>query len=345
MENGKGEMANKKILVIQTAFLGDVILSTPFFRALAHVFPGAQVDVVTIPSTRSLLQYHPGIHRIWTLNKRNLFRKGMDFFRLVHAFRKEKYDLAFSLQLHLTSSFLLLASGIPVRVGFSRQKFLTHPIQIPKGLSVRERYLYLLSPWVHSSLDSHTELFWSDKENQSAQEIFEKWHRAGRPAIGIAPGSIWPTKRWPFEYYRILVEKLSFENIDIFLVGGPEDFSLCEKVKGKSEAVNLAGKLSILESAALLQKLDLLVTNDSAPMHMANAVGTKVIAIFGPTVRRFGCYPYREEDEVLEVDLPCRPCSKHGGKRCPQGHFRCMRDIAPEKVVARVNAYLGEKKK
>lgn len=338
--NGKGE----KILVVQTAYLGDVILSTPFFRALGVVFPNAQVDVVTTPSTQVLLKHHPGIRRIWTLDKSNLFRKGVDFFRLVHAFRKEKYDLAFSLQLHLTSSLLLLASGIPVRVGFRRQKLLTLPIQLPKGLPVRERYLYLLSPWQDSGLDSGTELFWSSAEEDKASQIISQFHPSGRFLVGIAPGSIWPTKRWPMEYYQRLVEKLTRHGIDVFLFGGAEDVSLCETVKGESGAVNLAGKLSVLESAAVIQKCNLFISNDSAPMHMANAVKTPVIAIFGPTVRQFGCYPFGPHDEVLEVDLPCRPCSKHGTKRCPQGHFRCMREILPETVFEKVLAHLEKKK-
>lgn len=337
----KGE----RILVVQTAFLGDVILSTPFFRALGEVFPKAKVDVVTIPSTRPLLQYHPGIRRIWTFEKRNLLRKGIDFFRLVHTFRKEKYDLAFSLQLHLTSSLLLLASGIPVRVGFRRQQLLTLPISLPKGLSVRERYLYLLSPWQDSGWDPRTELFWSSVEEYKASNVLQQFHSSGKFLLGIAPGSIWPTKRWPVDYYRILVGKLSGHGIDVFLFGGPGDFSLCEMVRGKSRAVNLAGQLSVLESAALIQKCDLFISNDSAPMHMANAVGTPVIGIFGPTVRRFGCYPFGPYDEVLEIDLPCRPCSKHGTKRCPQGHFLCMREILPEKVFERVLFHLKRKKK
>lgn len=335
----------EKILVVQTAFLGDVILSTSFFSALGKVYPNAKVDVVTIPSTRFLLLHHPGIRRIWTFNKRNFFRKWIEFFHLVHAFRKEKYDLAFSLQLHFTSSLLLLASKIPIRVGFARQKLLTMPIQLPKGLPVRERYLYLLSPWQDSGLDSRTRLFWSSAEEKKANAIVQQFHHSGKSLVGIAPGSIWPTKRWPEEYYRTLVEKLSSHGITVFLLGGPEDGSLCERVIGRSQALNLAGKLSILESAAVIQKCDLFISNDSAPMHLANAVGTPVIAIFGPTVKRFGCYPFGPHDEVLEMDLDCRPCSKHGTKRCPQGHFRCMREILPEKVFERVLFHLKRKKK
>jgi ADP-heptose:LPS heptosyltransferase len=143
----------KKILVIQTAFLGDVILSTPFFRALTQAFPDAQVDALTVPQTKIVFRDSPAVRRVWTLDKSSVFRKTAGLFRLVRALRAERYDTAFSLQLHATSSFLMAAAGIRTRVGFRRQKGLTHPVAPPRGLHMRLRYLTLLSPFTDRTFD------------------------------------------------------------------------------------------------------------------------------------------------------------------------------------------------
>ncbi|MCI0496173.1 glycosyltransferase family 9 protein, partial [candidate division KSB1 bacterium] len=151
------------------------------------------------------------------------------------------------------------------------------------------------------------------------------------------------TKMWLKDYFIALIDRLKNKNLAIFLIGGAADKSLCEEIKQRSsnkKVITVAGYLSILESAALIQKLDLMVTNDSAPLHIANAVKTDVLAIFGPTVRRFGCYPYRDRDRLLEIDLYCRPCARHGGKRCPEGHFRCMKEITPQIVYDSIKAMI-----
>ena len=152
--------------------------------------------------------------------------------------------------------------------------------------------------------------------------------------LGIAPGSVWQTKKWPKGYFITLLEMLSKEKIKIILFGAKDEQPLCQEIidNSKADALNLAGSLSVLESAALIKKIDLMISNDSAPLHIANAVQTNVLAIFGPTVKRCGCYPFQENDTLIEVELYCRPCKKHGGRRCPEKHFRCMRDINPEMV-------------
>jgi heptosyltransferase II len=333
----------RKILVIQTAFLGDVILSTPFFRALPSVFPDAEVDALTVPSTAVVFRHSPRVRRVWTMDKSSPFRKTLDWIRLARILRKERYDAAFSLQLHATSSLLMKAAGIGTRVGFRRQKGLTHPVSPPRGLHMRLRYLTLLSPWTDAAFDDRTELFRSPAEERTAEAVAAPLAARGGPIVGLAPGSVWPTKRWPAAHYAALARTLAAEGMNLVCVGGPEDRGLCESVLAGAagRSLNCAGDLSVLESAALIARMDALVTNDSAPLHMADAVGTDVIALFGPTVRRFGCYPWRPDDEVLERDLPCRPCSRHGGRRCPEGHFKCMLDTTPGAVAARVRAHVG----
>ena len=112
--------------------------------------------------------------------------------------------------------------------------------------------------------------------------------------------------------------------------GGVQRKHLCDRIAQQAttkELLNLAGKTTLLEAAAVIKNCDLLICNDSGTMHLANAVGTDVFALFGPTVKQFGFAPFRPHDEVFEVELYCRPCSAHGGQKCPEGHFRCMLDI------------------
>src|SRR2546423_12596333 len=158
----------------------------------------------------------------------------------------------------------------------------------------------------------------------------------GKPFVALAPGSIWGSKRWP--YYAELARRLA-ERIGVVIVGGAEDAGLGEEIAaavGRSggRAVNACGKLTLRQSAALIGRAQLLVTNDSAPLHLANAIGTPVVALCGPTVTEFGFGPLREGDVTLgRAELLCRPCSSHGPPSCPLGHHRCMRDLAVDTVT------------
>ena len=335
----------KKILVIQTAFLGDVIMSTPVVKALKQTFPQAEIDLVTIPETGIIFKFNPSVSNVFSLNKKGLFKKLISLVNLLRHIRKKKYDLAVSIQSSGTSSLLMYLGKIPNRAGFGRrQKLLTLPVIHEKGLHIRDRYLTLLRPFSDQKFDNQTEIFWSDSEDEKIKEISKTLKNKDKFTLGIAPGSVWHTKKWPREYFISLLKLMAGENVTPVFIGGKNEYQLCQDIIEKSgaDALNLAGELTILESTALIQNLDLMLTNDSAPLHMANAVQTDVIAIFGPTVRRFGCYPFRENDTMLEIDLYCRPCSKHGAKTCPEKHFRCMRDIQPELVYKTIKQYIGK---
>lgn len=306
---------------------------TPLLRALSDLLPAARQDVLVVPETAQLLKYNPHVDRLLTFNKRKLRNKLFSLIRVVIQLRQQHYDLAISIQSSWTSAALMWLGGIPNRLGFSRQKLLTMSVPHTKGLHKIQKILRLLEPLTDRKFDMQTELHWSAAESATATALLDPYRGQHRWLVGVAPGSIWYTKRWLKEYFAELVQQLERQDVQIFLIGGKEDYALGEFIRRGSAAVNLAGRLTVLESAALIAQMDLLVTNDSAPLHIANAVRTDVVAIFGPTVREFGFYPFRENDRVLEVDLDCRPCSWHGGKKCPLGHHNCMRWITPERVV------------
>jgi heptosyltransferase-2 len=162
--------------------------------------------------------------------------------------------------------------------------------------------------------------------------------------IAVAPGSVWNTKRWPEEYFQELIRLLADRHLNIALVGGKEDAGLCERLSARHPRVmNAAGKLTVLQSADLIRRSDVLVSNDSAPMHLAVAMDTPVLAIFGATVPEFGFAPVGEQNRIQQTDgLPCRPCSIHGGKHCPIGTFECMLRITPAAVFQSVRDMLHE---
>jgi heptosyltransferase-2 len=166
-------------------------------------------------------------------------------------------------------------------------------------------------------------------------EVADRWLRAAGitgPFVALAPGSIWGSKRWP--HYAELARQLSAQ-VGVVLVGGREDEALAQEIRASvSQAVSACGALTLRQSAALIGRAAVLVTNDSAPLHFAQAVGTRTVAIFGPTVPAFGFGPRGPSDQVLGVDgLACRPCSAHGPARCPLGHHACMRTLPVEEVL------------
>ena len=342
----KSKAAPRRVLILQTAFLGDVILSTPFIRAVRRRFQDAVLDILVIPENKPLFRADPNVDGVLTFDKGRLLFKWPAFCRLVLKIRWTKYDLAFSLQRSMTSSLIMAMGGIPERIGLSGQRLLTRTVKPEKGLHIRDRYLALIRPFTGQAFDRDTALHWTDAEEKTADGLIPRG-AAGARRVGIAPGSKWPTKRWPEEYFVELMRNLVRSGAELFLIGGREDRSLCDAILRRSgtAAVNTCGRLSILESAALIRRLDLMVTNDSAPLHIADAVGTPVFAIFGPTVRRFGCTPYRPPDRLFEAELDCRPCGKHGGRRCPQGHFRCMRDVPPESITLAAIEFIRKEKR
>jgi heptosyltransferase-2 len=331
-----------KILVIQTAFLGDLIMSTPIFKGIKRIYPSSQVDLITTPQNRGVIENNPHIDNILTFNKSSSFNKGKDFIKLLLHLRKERYQIALSIQGSFTSSLLLLLGGVKRRIGSRRQKLLTDPITFVKGSHIRERIGLMLESVKQDNFDLNTETFPKESDKKVVDSLFSIDDRF---TIGVAPGSVRVTKRWPKENFVKLIDKIK-DRYRVILIGGPTDREITDYIAEKCDIRDdFTGKLSLLQSVEMIRRLDLFISNDSAPLHMANSVDTPVFAFFGPTVKSFGCYPYRKNDQILEVDLPCRPCGKHGGKICPEEHFRCMKDIKPEDVAIKVDIFIEGLKK
>jgi heptosyltransferase-2 len=342
-----GEMKRfRKILVIQTAFIGDVILITPLIRAVRSMFPNATIDALVIPETREVLDNNPNLDGILTFDKRA--NKLLAFFRALAKIRRRKYDLAISPHSSTTTAYLMWLGGIGERLGFDRwhaARYLTMKVPHLDDVHKTVKNLHLLSALTDRRFEIQTELYPDEGAREKAERSVGERHFADRPTIAIAPGSVWNTKRWPEENYKRLAAELFEARFNLIFIGSRDERSLCERIISGSgaAAVNVAGQTSVLESAAVIGECDLLISNDSGALHIANAMRTDVFAFFGPTVRSIGYFPFRDRDHVFEVDMECRPCSSHGGNKCPLGHHLCMKNISPQSVFDKVMEHFGSR--
>lgn len=303
--------------------MGDVILATPVATELKRLYPEAVVDVVVRKGNEGILTNHPAVRQVLTFNKKQ--GKFKELRRLIRLIRKERYDEVINLHRFGSSGLLTWRSGAKHKTGFDKNPFsfcyqtkIIH--EIGTGKHEVERNLELIARHGAQSLVRPT-IFPSSEDQLAVAALTEGFFYC------LAPASVWFTKQLPeakwIELAGILAKKGT-----IYLVGGSGDRELCERIRiaaGLEENSNLAGKLSLLESSALFSKAARCYVNDSGPLHMASAVNAPTTAFFCATVPRFGFGPLSDDSEVRETSeqLSCRPCGLHGGKSCPEGHFKC----------------------
>jgi heptosyltransferase-2 len=329
-------------LIVQTSFLGDMVLTTPLISYLAT--RGA-VDVVCTPAAAALLANNPDVRETIVYDKRRSDSGIGGFLKLASRLRAKRYDAAYHAQGSVRSGALTLAAGIHDRVGFASsagRRFYTTQIPPIENTHHAARLLSLGTRDPMREVSRATlrpKLFPGEKERAAVDALLGDRERAS-PLFALAPGSVWATKRWP--YYAELARLLHPEGT-IIVVGGPDDHGLANEILDAigGDGIDATGKLSLLASAELIGRATFLVTNDSAPQHLASAMNTPTVAVFGPTVPEFGFGPLAERAAVAGITtLECRPCDKHGPQRCPLGHWRCMREITAEEVARLASSVL-----
>jgi predicted lipopolysaccharide heptosyltransferase III len=334
----------KKILVINLAFIGDVLLTTPVCRGLRATYPNATIDMLVIPLTEQVAVGNPYVNRVIVYDKRGRHKHFGALCALIGRLRREHYDLSLAMNFAVRGALLAWASGVKRRVGYDRQHapwFLTD-IADSSREQIRhetENHLAILKPLQISSNDTSLvfKVKASDRESLSHKVFFTE-----RPALAVCPFGSYPKKSWNTDRYGQLIQKLT-DTYQCFLLGSNGERAGLEEIaakSGKSVPV-LGGNLTLGELAALLQQVKLLITVDTGPMHLANAVGTPVVALFGPTDPRIWG-PRGKYDQVIQAKSKCSPCWGKG--ECPGRH--CMEKIElsdVEKAVRAIESYSVKK--
>lgn len=343
----------ENILVVQTAFIGDVVLTLPLVQALKESFPHANVDMIVTPRAKELCANHPSLHETIVYDKRGNDRGVGGLLRMVKSLRQKNYQLAIVPHRSLRSALLAWLLHIPVRIGFDKSSgwfLFTKTTKYRHTIHEIDRNLSLLGKLKVEVLPKELPNLYPSADDCKVVDKLLFDYEVGHPEnlVALAPGTIWNTKRWLKEGFASLAVNLDDAGFEIILVGGKDDEQLCDeiyKLSGSAHVYNLAGKLSLLQSAELLRRCKALVSNDSAPMHIAVAMRTPVVAIFGATVPEFGFGPAGAFDAVVETKgLPCRPCSIHGGNKCPITSFECMNAISYDQVFATVKEVVKKTK-
>jgi heptosyltransferase-2 len=331
-------------LVIQTSFLGDLVLTTPLLAELATRGP---VDVVVTPGGAPLLAHHPAVRDVIIFDKRGAHAGLPGLWRFGRGLRTRAdgsartIDAAYLAQGSLRSAALARITGARAVVGFDSsggRALYTERVHYDRTQHHAERLWRLAvgnSEPVPDAERIRPRLYPGEDERAVVDDLLRQAPWGDRPFLALAPGSIWGTKRWPA--FPGLAAALR-DRYRLVVIGGKDDAPLAAEIvraAGAEHVLDTTGRLTLLASAELIRRCAALVTNDSAPQHLASAVGTPTLTIFGPTVPAFGFGPLAPRHASAGVaSLDCRPCHGHGPKVCPRGHFRCMRDLPISDIEA-----------
>jgi heptosyltransferase-2 len=330
-----------KIGVIQTAFIGDVVLSTAMLETIHTKYPTAKIDIVVRKGNEALFTNHPFVNEVIVWNKQT--QKYKNWLSVLKQLRARKYDVLVNVQRYAATGLWTALSNAKLKIGFDKNPFsflFTHKVKhlaMQPGLhEIQKNHELILA------IDANIEL--QKPRLHPTHADFEKVkHLQSEPYICIAPASVWFTKQFPLAQWIQFLNQLQFDG-KVYIIGGPGDKALGDQIissisvasKLYSNVINVAGQFNFLNSAALQKGAVLNYVNDSAPMHFASAVNAPVVAIYCSTIPDFGYGPLSEVSFVIQTQesLPCKPCGIHGKKACPLQHFKCGFTIQMEQLNA-----------
>ncbi len=332
-------LVQEKILIIQTAFLGDSVLILPMIQKLKEKFPASILKVLCIPSTKELFENSPYIDGVIVYDKRGKQKSFWNYLRIIKQINEQKFTRVYSPHRSFRSSLLVLLSGVKNSAAFdiascsffykTKIKYYSAKHEVARNLDLigydtsGENWKVL--PVV--SINSTVEI----KINKLIENLRNK------DVVAVAPGSVWSTKIYPQEYFIEAINFLVNQNYYVILIGGVDDEKLCSNMAHKfnTGVESFAGKLSVIESIALLKKCSFLISNDSAPTHLGMIADIPTLTIYCSTVPEFGFYPYNQKSRSISLDgLECKPCGIHGHMECPIKTFDCGKKLLPEVLIA-----------
>lgn len=330
----------QRFLIIQTAFIGDVVLATALVEKLHTFYPDARIDFLVRKGNEPLLSNNPYIHEVLIWDKKK--EKTKNLFRLVLTIRKNKYDIVVNLQRYFSTGLMSSLSGATTRIGFDKNplsftytKKIEHRFDIHKPRHEVARNNDLIADLTDERPGNP--VLYPSVTDESFVASFKTV-----PYVTMSPSSVWFTKKYPEEKWVELIDHFTGRE-KIYLLGSTDNYAECETIArraGNKNVFILAGQLSFLQSAALMRDATMNFTNDSAPMHFASAVNAPITAIFCSTVPAFGYTPLSKVSYIVETQfhLKCRPCGLHGYKDCPLGHFKCAHTITTSQVLNYLHA-------
>lgn len=335
----------KNILVFNPAFLGDAVLATPLIKAVRKVLPEAKITLCVRPENADLFIKSNFIDDVIVFDK-YFTQKGIaGFLKFLKIVQSYNFDLVLNLHLSIRSTILFSLLKNAYVVGFTSavMSFLFNA-RIKRDWSIHEveRNLNLLKPicddytleeakQLGGKPETFIDTYIKDKVAAYLNSVVH-----GKKLVGLFLGSVWPTKRYPAKYFAEVASALYEKGYAVCLFGGKGDKDSVDVFLEhyKYPFFDFVYKTSLYELPAFMACMDLIIVNDTGPMHIAVSAGVTTVTIFGPTAKSLGFVPYDDTSIVVENNnVPCRPCGKHGGKKCPKKHFKCMLELMPENVI------------
>ncbi|MBN2543648.1 lipopolysaccharide heptosyltransferase II [bacterium] len=337
-----------RILIVQTAFAGDLILTSPLIHCTKEIFPQSEVSLLTTPIGEEIFKNNPYLDNIIVFDKRNADKGIRAIFKISKKLKQMDFKYCLLPHNSFKSGLICYLAKIKYRIGFKGTQgtmFYTRKVKQDKKKIIIERILDLLGAFQERICPIAPEIFTDSDDSKAVDDFFIKYNinEERDRLIGISLGSHWATKRYPESKIVKLIEIILHDtDYKIILIGSKDEYEMCESIRHKFyiRVYNAAGIGSIRTSAELIKRLRLLVSNDSTPGHIGSAVRTPVVTIYGPTIPEFGFRPYGRDNRVVQVALDCRPCNPHGPQKCPKKHHNCMNLIQPEMIYKEINSIL-----
>ena len=342
------EILNTKILVIQTSFLGDSILSLPFLQLLKSENPDASIHVISAPQSVEIFEASPVVDKVIALDKRGKHKSIFSTFRFAQEIALEKYSKLYSLHRSPRTSVLVFFSGVKETYGFdtSASAFVyKHRIHYNSNdHEVKRNLTFTGRTFSGDDWKILPEIRYSDIQRTNAESFIQN-NVTGKKLIALAPGSIWETKRYPVEYYLKILRYFCSKDYTVLLLGGMDEYSLSETLPKDKNVLNLCGKFSLVEVHRLLKECSILICNDSALAHLGVSANIPVLMIYCSTVPDFGFYPYHKKGAYISLEnIKCKPCGIHGYHTCPLKYFDCGKLLFAEAVINKAETLLSDEK-
>lgn len=339
-----------RILVIQTAFIGDVVLATALLENLHAAYPAATIDILVRAGAEELFIHHPYINQVHIWDKKK--NKYQHLFQIIQTIRRIKYDVVINVQRYLATGIITVLSGAKKTIGFNKNplsflfsEVVKHAFGTAAHAAGRSAEQDSSATSIHETSRNHALLasltiapVAKPALYPSATHFIAVQKYQSAPYICMSPGSVWETKKMPAKNWIDLINAVP-TIYTIYLMGAPNETALCGEILSASSrggVINIAGELNLLEAAALIKSANINYVNDSAPMHLASATNAPVAAIYCSTIPAFGYGPLSSVQFVIESlePLPCKPCGLHGKTACPLGHFNCGNSITTAQLLA-----------